>query len=106
MNLRSRCCIIQLFSPRIAPLQLLSVWRVTGLTKDGREFPIEFAIEPWLQENELNYTAIIHDISKRKRAESDLKNSEEKLRVITENANDAIVMIDPNGYVSFWNPAF
>jgi PAS domain S-box-containing protein/putative nucleotidyltransferase with HDIG domain len=34
-----------------------------------------------------------------------LKESEEKMRVICEAANDAIVMIDENGKVVYWNPA-
>ncbi|MEW6601020.1 MAG: PAS domain S-box protein [Nitrospirota bacterium] len=34
-----------------------------------------------------------------------LTQSEEKNRAITTTANDAIIMMDENGHVSFWNPA-
>jgi len=45
------------------------------------------------------------DISERKRAEESLVESEQKLRAITSTATDAIVMIDENRNISYWNPA-
>jgi PAS domain S-box-containing protein len=41
----------------------------------------------------------------RRRAELALSKSEKRLRAITEGAQDGIVMMDPEGRVSFWNPA-
>jgi len=38
-------------------------------------------------------------------AETSLHLSEERLRGITDSAQDAIVMMDPLGAISFWNPA-
>ncbi|VAX25879.1 hypothetical protein MNBD_NITROSPINAE02-425 [hydrothermal vent metagenome] len=34
-----------------------------------------------------------------------LRDAEERLRGITESANDAIIMLNSNGTVTFWNPA-
>ena len=45
------------------------------------------------------------DITDRKQAEQALRESEEKLRTISASAQDAIVMIDSDGTVCFWNPA-
>jgi len=45
------------------------------------------------------------EIQKRKEVEQTLKESEEKLRRITESAQDAIIMMDDQGKVSFWNEA-
>ncbi len=45
------------------------------------------------------------DITSRKQAEEKIRESEEKLRAISTSAQDAIVMIDPDGNVCFWNPA-
>lgn len=45
------------------------------------------------------------DITERKRAEQQLHESEERLRGITESTRDAIIMMDPTGAISFWNPA-
>jgi two-component system, sensor histidine kinase and response regulator len=37
--------------------------------------------------------------------EAMLRVSEARLSVITDAAQDAILMIDPNGFISYWNPA-
>jgi two-component system, sensor histidine kinase and response regulator len=49
--------------------------------------------------------AIIHDVTERTRAEAALRESEEQTRGITSAALDAIVMMDGQGRVSFWNEA-
>jgi PAS domain S-box-containing protein len=48
--------------------------------------------------------AIYSDITSRRQAEERIRNQEARLRAITESAQDAIVMIDPRGNISFWNP--
>jgi len=40
-----------------------------------------------------------------KRAEAALKESEARLRAITDSAHDAILMLDPRGAITYWNPA-
>jgi PAS domain S-box-containing protein len=35
----------------------------------------------------------------------ELRESEERLRCITDSAHDAILMMDPQGAISYWNPA-
>ena len=45
------------------------------------------------------------DISDRKRAEEELKNSEEKHRVIVEAANDAVISMNEHGLIVLANPA-
>jgi PAS domain S-box-containing protein len=45
------------------------------------------------------------DITARVRAEEGLRESEEKFRTISASAQDAIVMMDHQRRVSFWNPA-
>jgi diguanylate cyclase (GGDEF)-like protein/PAS domain S-box-containing protein len=48
---------------------------------------------------------IIFDITERHQAEEALREREAVLHRITDSAQDAIVMMDPDGRVSFWNPA-
>lgn len=46
---------------------------VVGLTKDGREFPIEVSISKDRQPDDVLLTAVIRDITERKRFESELR---------------------------------
>jgi PAS domain S-box-containing protein len=45
------------------------------------------------------------DITERKLAENRLRESDSKMRAIAESAHEAILMIDPQGCISYWNPA-
>ncbi len=45
------------------------------------------------------------DVTERKLAEEALRQSEERMRSITDSARDAILVMDPQGRISFWNPA-
>ena len=45
------------------------------------------------------------ELTERKRAEEALRESEEKYRTISATAQDAIVMMDNRGNISYWNPA-
>jgi PAS domain S-box-containing protein len=45
------------------------------------------------------------EISKRKRAEKALNEIEARISIITNSAQDAILMMNPQGKISYWNPA-
>jgi diguanylate cyclase (GGDEF)-like protein/PAS domain S-box-containing protein len=51
------------------------------------------------------FMTMVQDITERQQAEETLREREAILRSITDSAQDAIVMMDPEGRVSFWNPA-
>jgi PAS domain S-box-containing protein len=48
---------------------------------------------------------VILDITENKKAEAALRAEEARVRAITESAQDAILMMNPQGNISFWNPA-
>jgi len=53
----------------------------------------------------LGHVGIALDVTEDKLARDALRESEEKQRAITDSAQDAIVMMDPGGAITFWNPA-
>ncbi|MCK9640392.1 MAG: PAS domain S-box protein [Prolixibacteraceae bacterium] len=61
-----------------------------------------------LKDKNGNVTGLIgigRDITSRRLAEEALRESENILRSITDSAHDAIIMIDGEGLISYWNPA-
>jgi PAS domain S-box-containing protein len=52
-----------------------------------------------------HFLAIKEDITERKRTEQELRESEARFRSLTDAAQDAIIMMDPEGRISFWNKA-
>ncbi len=76
-------------------------------TKDGGAVPVLLNATPVIDEQGrvLNYVGSLTDLSDLKRMEESLRESEEKFRSISASAKDAIIMLDENGAVSFWNAA-
>lgn len=74
--------------------------------RDSSEFPVEISLSPLqgIGDGDL-VMATIHDITRRKHAETALQESEARMRAIFETVIDAIVTIDENGIVERFNPA-
>ena len=51
------------------------------------------------------YVLSVRDVTEYRKAEAELRDSEIRMRAITDSAQDAIVMMDPDGLVRHWNPA-
>ena len=72
----------------------------------GREVvDVEIAAASYLDDEGATVQFVIRDITERRRAEQVLRLSEARLRGITDSARDAIVMMDPRGAITYWNPA-
>lgn len=67
---------------------------VRGRNRDGSTIDISVSVSEIVVDGQTLFTGIIHDISQRKRAEAALKESEERFRVLVENAPEAIIVID------------
>ena len=58
-----------------------------------------------LQQTTVSRDLLLSEIDQRRRVEGSLAQREMTMETITNAAHDAILMIDPAGKISFWNPA-
>ncbi len=78
---------------------------LTCLRADGEAFPGEISISHLMIGGRNLYTAIIRDISERKKSELALQQAEAKYRNIFENAMEGIFQTSPEGKFLTANPA-
>ncbi|HUY12036.1 MAG TPA: sigma 54-interacting transcriptional regulator [Terriglobia bacterium] len=72
--------------------------------RDGGEFPVDIMLSPVEGESKPLVLAVIRDVTERQRDQEQLRQSEERFRLVVESVKDyAIFMLDPEGRVSSWN---
>jgi PAS domain S-box-containing protein len=78
------------------------VWsgEAPGLCKDGTEIATEItATARWDEKGDyLGHICVVRDIAERKRAEGELREKEQKYRLLFESANDGIFLYDETGF--------
>lgn len=77
----------------------------THMRVGGSIFPATVLLTKFGEKGDNKLQATVRDITARKFAEDALKESEEKFRAITNAANDAIIMMNSKGNISYWNSA-
>ncbi|HMU11117.1 MAG TPA: PAS domain S-box protein, partial [Ferruginibacter sp.] len=78
---------------------------ITAINSSGNEFPVELTIIPIAHLGKISFTAFIRDITKRKKAEEELRTSEERYRVLIERISDAFIALDKNWCYIYANKA-
>ncbi len=78
---------------------------LAGRHKDGTEFPVELSISPIKLCGKWNAVGVVKDITERKQLEDELRASEERFRAISTSATDAIILVDEEDKIIYWNPA-
>jgi PAS domain S-box-containing protein len=74
--------------------------------KDGSLAPVEMNGSPIVKDGKIvGVQAVIRDVTERKKMEQELRDSEEKFRAISTSARDAIILMDDEVRISYWNPA-
>lgn len=84
--------------------QASTYYEFLALAKDGSEVWIGQNVQVLLEQGEVvGFQAVARDITERKRAEDALLESEGRLRSIVQSTGDAIILMDTQGQVAFWN---
>ena len=78
---------------------------VVGLRKNGETFPMDLAVSEVRQGERRLFTGIVRDITERKKQETQLVESEARMRAILAAAVDAIIIIDERGTIESQNAA-
>ena len=72
--------------------------------KDGSLFPVEISLSPVKSSTGSRVTAIIRDVTERKKLEESQRVAEQRFRLMIETVKDyAIFTLDPEGRVVTWN---
>jgi len=74
-----------------------------GRRKDGSEFPVDIMLAPLPARDGTLTMAVIRDITEPKRAEAELRLSEERYRAVVEAAQDAFIAFNSAGEITEWN---
>jgi PAS domain S-box-containing protein len=81
---------------------LRKVVEVTGLRKDGSEFPMELTLGVWKGHGDTFVTGIIRDVTKHREKERALRESEERFRTFLENSRDMVSIWERSGRRVLW----
>lgn len=94
-----------LLEPLVGGMQEQLLFNTVHRRKDGSLYPAEIHLQLFGHSGEKVCVALIIDLTERRKMEEELRARDATLGAIMGSARDAIVMLDGQGNVTFWNPA-
>jgi PAS domain S-box-containing protein len=76
---------------------------IVGIRANGEEFPLEATVSFVENMGEKLYTAILRDVSERRRAEEAVRASEEKYRGLIQSMDSVVATVDEHGRFVYMN---
>ncbi len=77
-----------------------------GRRKNGEEFPVEITISKTASDGKPLLTAIVRDVTERRKMERELRESREVLQDFLDNATDLVQSIGPDGRFTYVNQSW
>jgi PAS domain S-box-containing protein len=79
---------------------------VHGRRQDGTQIPLEIGLGSWQDRGQAKLAVLMRDITKRQRAEQQLRESEGRMREIAEHVNDVLYVREHGGGFTYVSPAY
>ncbi|MBI2377899.1 MAG: PAS domain S-box protein [Deltaproteobacteria bacterium] len=70
---------------------------------DGSEFTAEVSVGRYMGSEGIAFTAVVRDVTERRRDEAALRNADESFRLLLERSPD-VILIDQGGVIAYANP--
>lgn len=89
-----------------APRQMGERRQLRALHKDGTSLPVDVSLSPFKLEQGVHVMAVIHDIRPHVEMEAALRSSEEKYRLLVENASEVFYQLQVTEDLKDWHVLF
>ena len=81
------------------------VFETADITRGGRRIPVEISARLITYQGRPAILSTARDITERKHAEEAVRQSEERFRLLTENASDIVIVLDQGGRITYASPS-
>jgi PAS domain S-box-containing protein len=101
-----RAMVLEKYRTEYSEDEFPLIYEIGGVNKKGESIPLELSVSTYKKKGKVIGIEVIHrDLTERKKAEQALRESEERLRILFDNAPDAFYVNDLGGHFIDGNKA-